>query len=371
MEPTNSRITGNMGWPDVHGRGLAPRLRRVSSLTAAAVAVFFCFASVAFAGPVTPGWECVPTTAGGAVLSGGTGSAPSCASGSTAVLAPTYVASGVGGKPTVEFSTVNVQVVSGSGSTYGKVNGEGNLIVGYGENASSYRRTGSNDLVVGANNGWNGFGDLVAGSGDQTTGDYEAAFGLGTTASGAYAIVGGDSNVASGTASSVMGGFANTARGAYSAVPGGQQNLAADQYSVIAGGCDNLAGTGTQPRTNCGTGNEAILGGVTNNATGNWSAVSGGISNVSSGPYGSVSGGQFNYASGSESSVSGGEFSVASGQASSVSGGQDNGATGEDSSVSGGLTNQAEALWSSILGGFENTATAGCQAIPAAPAQGC
>ena len=50
---------------------------------------------------VTPGWECVPVTAGQPVVSGGTGAAPSCAGGSTAVLAPTYVSSGVGGKPTV------------------------------------------------------------------------------------------------------------------------------------------------------------------------------------------------------------------------------------------------------------------------------
>jgi len=103
---------------------------------------------------VTPGWECVPTTAGQAVVSGGTGSAPSCGSGTTSVLAPTYVSSGVGGEPTVEFSSVNVQVVSGSGSTSGTVNGEGNLIVGYAENPYKYKQTGSNDLIVGIDNGW-------------------------------------------------------------------------------------------------------------------------------------------------------------------------------------------------------------------------
>jgi hypothetical protein len=64
----------------------------------------------------TPGWECVPTTAGQAVVSGGTGAAPSCGSGTTAVLAPTFVSSGVGGKPTVQLSGVNLQVINGSGS---------------------------------------------------------------------------------------------------------------------------------------------------------------------------------------------------------------------------------------------------------------
>ena len=63
-------------------------------LVALVMAAFGCVCSAAF-GAVTPGWECVPTTAGQAVVSGGTGSKPSC-SGGTAVLAPTYVSSGVG-----------------------------------------------------------------------------------------------------------------------------------------------------------------------------------------------------------------------------------------------------------------------------------
>src|SRR5947209_11501210 len=83
-------------------------------------------------GAVTPGWECVPTTAGQAVVSGGTGSAPSCGGGTTAVLAPTYVSSGVGGKPTVQFAAVNVQIVNGTGSTASS-NGDGNLVLGYDE----------------------------------------------------------------------------------------------------------------------------------------------------------------------------------------------------------------------------------------------
>jgi hypothetical protein len=43
----------------------------------------------------TPGWECVPTTAGQAVVSGGTGATPSCSGATTPVLAPTFVSSGV------------------------------------------------------------------------------------------------------------------------------------------------------------------------------------------------------------------------------------------------------------------------------------
>jgi hypothetical protein len=40
----------------------------------------------------------------------------------------------VGGQPTLRFTGVNVQVVSGSGTTSGTVNGLGNLIIGYNGN---------------------------------------------------------------------------------------------------------------------------------------------------------------------------------------------------------------------------------------------
>src|SRR5205807_5361095 len=116
-------------------RGILMGARRISRAAAMVAAVLVCgvFASGAWAA-VTPGWECVPATAGQAVVSGGTGSAPSCDPSTTAVLAPTFVPSGVGGKPTVQFAAVNVQIVSGSGSTTGAVNGLGNLAIGYAEN---------------------------------------------------------------------------------------------------------------------------------------------------------------------------------------------------------------------------------------------
>src|SRR5947209_9712255 len=105
------------------------RVRGGLLVAAIATAAVGWMASSAVAA-VTPGWECIPTSAGSAVVSGGTGASPSCGSGTTPVLAPTYVASGVGGKPTVEFSDVNVQIVDGTGAT-STVNGTGNLVVGY------------------------------------------------------------------------------------------------------------------------------------------------------------------------------------------------------------------------------------------------
>ena len=197
---------------------------------------------------VTPGWECIPTGAGVAVVSGGTGAAPSCGAGTTAVLAPTFVSSGVGGKPTVEFSSVNLQVVSGSESTSGTLNGEGNLIVGYAENPHNYSRTGSNDLIVGSAGGWTGYGEIVGGFSNQVSGDYAAAFGAANVTKGIASLAAGHSNTASGGDASVTGGLSNTAAKNYSSVTGGQSNQANDLYASVSGGCDNLAGPGTVPK---------------------------------------------------------------------------------------------------------------------------
>src|SRR5436309_3931349 len=118
---------------------MCARVTLRSTAVMAAVVVWLGLSAGGAGAAVTPGWECIPTTAGQAVVSGGAGSAPLCGAGTTSVLAPTYVSSGVGGKPTVEFSAVNVQVIDGTGLT-SKVNGTGNLVVGYAENPSARAR---------------------------------------------------------------------------------------------------------------------------------------------------------------------------------------------------------------------------------------
>jgi hypothetical protein len=170
---------------------------------------------------VTPGWECVPTTAGQPVVSGGAGAAPSCGAGTTAVLAPTYVSSGVGGKPTAEFSAINVQIVSGTGST-STINGEGNLMIGYDEAPGG--QTGSNNLVVGYGQAYSSFGSILGGKYNN--------------ASGPWSVVFGDANKTASTANSatVTGGKENTAKGAYSSVSGGFSNEATGSQSSILGG---------------------------------------------------------------------------------------------------------------------------------------
>ena len=135
----------------------------------------------------------------------GYGSSPACSSG-TAVLAPTFVSSGVGGKATAQFAPVNVQVVSGSGLTNGAVNGKGNLVVGYDESPGS--QTGSHNLVLGDHQAYTSYGSLVGGTGNTVSGRDSAVLAQNNTASGAYAnITGGRFSTASGQYSAVQGGY--------------------------------------------------------------------------------------------------------------------------------------------------------------------
>ena len=69
------------------------------------------------------------------------------------------------GQDTLTFSAMNVQVVSGSGTTNGIVNGTGNLIIGYNELRSGGGdvRTGSHMLVNGYGNNYTAYGGMVVG----------------------------------------------------------------------------------------------------------------------------------------------------------------------------------------------------------------
>jgi hypothetical protein len=184
---------------------------------------------------VTPGWECVPTTAGQAVVSGGTGATPSCGAGKTPVLAPTYVSSGVGGKPTVQFAAVNVQIVSGSGTTNGTVNGKGNLVIGYDEDPAAKAQSGSHDLILGRNHSFTGYAQLLGGFQNTASANYATVLGISNTASGSYATVtGGQNNAAKNTAASVSGG---------------EFNKATAPDSGVSGGCSNIAGPAQRPST--------------------------------------------------------------------------------------------------------------------------
>jgi hypothetical protein len=248
-----------------------------------------------------------------------------------------YTAVGLNGLPTLRIRGANLQLLDGSGSTTGKVNGLGNLILGYDEHPSTLEQTGSHDLVLGDNQSFSSYGELIAGENN--------------TASGPFADVFGYQNMASGADASVLGGNLNTASGSASSISGGQFNLSFDPFASITGGCDNLAGTGSLPSAPCNsTGVESVTGGNLNVASGNLASVSGGIGNVASSQEASVSGGGDNTADGAEASISGGTGNIAAGQWSSISGGENNRSSG---------------FTTSILGGFENTDSSNCQSVPA------
>ena len=118
-----------------------------------------------------------------------------------------FSSAGVDGKPTVQFTGVNVQVVNGAGKT-ATANGEGNLIIGYDENEAKHEQSGSHDLVLGEEQTFTSFGGLVAGWGSSVTGSFAS-------------VTGGEDNSASGDRSSVSGGSAGTASGAWASVSGG------------------------------------------------------------------------------------------------------------------------------------------------------
>ncbi len=358
---------------------------------------------------------CVPATAGQAAVSGGS-SASGCAGGTTAVNASilshaSYTDTGIDGKPTITFTGVNVQVVSGSGSTSGAVNGEGNLIVGYAEHPGGHPQSGSNDLILGSNNGWSSYGELVGGSGDQATGAFASVLGDDNTASGAESsvsggenglastaaasvgggnhdtasgtngawVAGGYRNTSNGSSTAVTGGASNTAHGANSSVTGGQYNLASDSYSSVSGGCDGVAGAASALIGACGAaGYESVSGGVINRAQGLFSSVSAGELNDANGYSTGISGGDHNTAgsssAGNFASVTGGGGNEANGDESTIAGGQYNLATDDNSFVAGGCDNLSGAGTAptgdcvnsdsgledghdAILGGFTNATT--------------
>jgi hypothetical protein len=296
--------------------------------------------AAAAAQALTPGWECIPTTAGQAVVSGGTGGAPSCGAGTTAVLAPTYISSGVGGKPTVQFSAVNVQIVNGTASE-ATINGEGNLIVGYDEKAGT--QTGSHNLELGGSNSYSSYGGLVGGTGNSISNSFAS-------------ILGGSQNVAGGSNSTILGGYGNRT---------------ASFFSTIGGGCSNLAGSGTQSvSANCSNtasypaGFATVLGGAGNQASATASSVSGGDFNLASDPYASIGGGCRNLAG--KTTASSGSCALG---AESILGGLENTANALEATISGGSNNHSSTSEASILGGEGNISSTICQATPTAPIQ--
>ena len=227
---------------------------------------------------------------------------------------------------TLTFTNMNVQIVSGSGTTNGETTGTGNMIIGYnnlreGEEGPD-DRDGSHMLVIGDKNNYtaDSYGGMVVGSRSETSAPYASVSGghLNIASYWSASVSGGSSNIANGEATSVSGGHLNIASGALASVCGGQENLASGTVASVSGGSSNIASNDSA-----------------------W--VGGGSGNTSSGLGASVLGGEGNIASGGYATVSGGNGNTASGGASSVSGGHANEAIGSFASVSGGGGRSAEA----------------------------
>lgn len=183
---------------------------------------------------------------------------------------------------TLRFSSVNVQVVSGSGATNGPPNGVGNLIIGYNEHENgvcfdpydrhSYycpmSRGGSHNLIVGQGHNYTSFGGIVAGQSNSISAPFAS-------------VCGGAFNDAGGLHSSVSGGAHNEARGGASSVTGGFRGRAEADLSWVGGGKDNRARGFAA----------SVSGGEENAADGDSSSVSGGLENRAGGSFSSVSGG--------------------------------------------------------------------------------
>lgn len=154
----------------------------------------------------------------------------------------------VGGRDTLRFEGVNVQVVNGTGSTSGTPNGTGNLIVGYDAAFGGVRnRSGSHYVVVGDEHQYTRFGGIVAGFQNTASGDWASVTGghFHTASGEAASVSGGAGNRASGVGSSVSGGAGGQATAEWASVSGGDFNTASGRWSSVSGGRVNTAGAST------------------------------------------------------------------------------------------------------------------------------
>ena len=159
-----------------------PVMRRIGLAGAVMVAALAMLTGTAWAEASTT--LCVPEKAGKPIVTG-TSEGKCTKAKYSAVMLPAgglealgrllphmkYLETGVAGKPTIQFSGVNVQVVNGEGETR-TANGEGNLVIGYDENKGGHEQTGSHDLIVGEEQTFTSYGGVVAGLKNSITGPF-------------------------------------------------------------------------------------------------------------------------------------------------------------------------------------------------------
>ena len=185
-------------------------LTRTTLIAAAAT-----FAATAPASAATA--LCVPTTAGQSVFSGGTNPSVYCA-GAKTVLMPdsvadqqklidllpyiTYKASGIGKKPTLVFTGLNVQISKKEYPGYGNIDGTGNLVIGDSgmrysdQTVTDNRYSGSENLIVGTANQWRGRASAIFGENNRVDSTLSLVHGQNNTVSGFQTFLTGYSKTA-------------------------------------------------------------------------------------------------------------------------------------------------------------------------------
>lgn len=180
-----------------------------------------------------------------------------------------------------------------------RTNGAGNLIIGYNEvlphsSNPSPLRTGSHNLIGGIGVEYTSFGGIVFGRQSRVKAPYSSVLGgVNNKVRGLYSVIvggggpddsdrlngncidsdyttiaGGASNVALGQLSFIGGGINNKTSGTIgNSILGGSSNVAAGSDTTVCGGRDNRAAGRTSH----------VCGGQGNHAVGNFSSVSGGL----------------------------------------------------------------------------------------------
>ena len=111
----------------------------------------------------TPGWECVPATAGRPVVSGGTGATPVVTSGrGTAYSPPPTSATDPAASPPCSSPPSTSRSSAASGPPTPPPTATGNLIIGYDEGTGA--KTGSHNLILGRNQAYASYASIIAGS---------------------------------------------------------------------------------------------------------------------------------------------------------------------------------------------------------------
>ncbi|PCJ79923.1 MAG: hypothetical protein COA49_10240 [Bacteroidetes bacterium] len=139
----------------------------------------------------------------------------------------------------VKVIGANLIVNNGSGSTYGEVNGLGNIIIGYNENEGGFTdidggihaddlHTGSHNLIIGPGHTFTSTGGIVAGRNN-------------TILSLSSSVLGGRVNLVSGEFTTILGGLDNLSSGSLSTVSGGHLNISSGDRSTVSGGLLNFS----------------------------------------------------------------------------------------------------------------------------------